>query len=431
MDDAVKQGGRITAERKKEYIKAAEQQKDSNKTALKVQEQDTGAEDDSEKLDIQAAETERGGTEESGAEAGMNEVGNIRVLLMTTDYQSYFHPQVTAIRDGKEIICSFESMASEESMVIPAHENGIQLTSLQRQCGNPVYQGSIEIQRTDQGFTVINELPLEAYLEAVVPSEMPSSYQKEALKAQAVCARTYAWRQMQEGRLSKYGADVDDSVNYQVYQNIAPQQAASEAVRETKGKILCQNGEPVQAYYFSTSSGVTSTDEIWGAKEPAPYLKSVSCGFDAEEPWSRWETELPWETLESRAQEILGASGKLLGVSVSRINQSGAVTGVQVNTENGDFLVETEYEIRQFLSPKGSMITEKDGTQVQGGELLPSAYFKISAEPGDSVALTGGGYGHGVGMSQTGANQMAEQGYTCQEILKYFFKDVEIQQIER
>lgn len=140
--------------------------------------------------------------------------------------------------------------ASEEPVVIPAHENGIQLTSIQRQCGNPVYQGSLEIQRTDQGFTVINELPLETYLEAVVPSEMPSGYHKEALKAQAVCARTYAWKQMQEGRLSKYGADVDDSVNYQVYQNIAPQQATSEAVRDTEGKILCQNGKPVQAYYF-------------------------------------------------------------------------------------------------------------------------------------------------------------------------------------
>ena len=75
------------------------------------------------------------------------------------------------------------------------------------------------------------------------------------------------------------------------------------------------------------------------------------------------------------------------------------------------------------------MITEKEGTQVQGSELLPSAYFDISAKPGNSVVLTGGGYGHGVGMSQTGADRMAEQGYTCQEILEYFFKDIEILQI--
>ncbi|WP_274421571.1 SpoIID/LytB domain-containing protein [Blautia sp. XA-2221] len=421
----------VRLKEKQEYIKVAQQQTDSNKTTLKDQKRSI-EEDNPEKPEPQNVENvnESSVTEKSITETGSEEAGNIRVLLMTTDYQSYFHPQVTALRDGKEIICDFESMSvSEEPMVIPAHKNGIQLTSLERQCGNPVYQGTIEIQRTDQGFTVINELPLETYLEAVVPSEMPSTYQKEALKAQAVCARTYAWKQMQEGRLSKYGADVDDSVNFQVYQNISPQQKTSEAVRETEGKILCQNGEPVQAYYFSTSSGATSTDEIWGAEEPAPYLKSVDCRFDAEEPWSRWETEILWETLESRAREIQGDSGKLLGVSVSRVNQSGAVTGLQINTETGDFLVETEYEIRQFLSPEGSMITEKDGTQVQGGKLLPSAYFEISAKPGESVILTGGGYGHGVGMSQTGADQMAEQGYTCQEILEYFFKNIEILQI--
>ena len=99
---------------------------------------------------------------------------------------------------------------------------------------------------------------------------MPSGYEKEALKAQAVCARTYAWIHMQEHGLEEYGADVDDSVNYQVYQNIPPQESTTEAVQETNGQILCQNGEPVETYYFSTSAGVTSTDEIWGADAAAP-----------------------------------------------------------------------------------------------------------------------------------------------------------------
>lgn len=94
---------------------------------------------------------------------------------------------------------------------------------------------------------------------------MPATYEKEALKAQAVCARTYAWKQIQEQRLHELEADVDDTVNFQVYGNMEPQKAATEAVRETEGQILCQNGEAVEAYYFSTSAGVTSTDEIWEA----------------------------------------------------------------------------------------------------------------------------------------------------------------------
>ena len=200
---------------KQEYIKAAEQQSRSERETVKEPAQNTEYQESFEseiqstgefsgageekvpsagknkgagKVETREEKAGNGGsvTEESDTEDGMKEAGNIRVLLMTTDYQSYFHPRVTALRDGKEIVCSFENMAaSEEPVVIPAHENGIQLTSIQRQCGNPVYQGSLEIQRTDQGFTVINELPLETYLEAVVPSEMPSGYHKEALKAQA------------------------------------------------------------------------------------------------------------------------------------------------------------------------------------------------------------------------------------------------------
>ena len=90
---------------------------------------------------------------------------------------------------------------------------------------------------------------------------MPATYEKEALKAQAVCARTYAWKQIQEQRLHELEADVDDTVNFQVYGNMEPQKAATEAVRETEGQILCQNGEAVEAYYFSTSAGVTRYGE--------------------------------------------------------------------------------------------------------------------------------------------------------------------------
>lgn len=369
--------------------------------------------------------------EESGKEAELKEPRymdqKIRVLLMTTDYQSYFHPSVTVVRNGKEHIYTQETFkVSGEKIKIPAHKDGLQVSSVQRQCGNPVYQGNLEVVRCPEGLLLINEVPLETYLEAVVPSEMPASYEKEALKAQAVCARTYAWKQMQEGRLKELGADVDDSVNFQVYQNISPQKASSEAIHETQGKILCQNGEPIQAYYFSTSAGVTSTDEIWGAQQPAPYLKSVICRFDSKEPWSYWETVIPWENLEKRAQEMTGTAGKLISAAVTEKSESGAVTGLQVVTEEDSFMLEEEYEIRQFLSPAGCVITERDGTKTQGGTLLPSAYITLDTEQGNYVRISGGGYGHGVGMSQNGANEMAKEGYSFKEILDYFFYKVEI-----
>ena len=271
-------------------------------------------------------------------------------------------------------------------------------------------------------------MSLEAYLEAVVPSEMPASYEEQALMAQAVCARTYAVCQIQENSLEKYGADVDDSVNYQVYNNFGADKRTNKAVQDTKGQILCQNGEPITAYYFSTSAGRTSTDEIWGADRSAAYLKSVECDFDQNMPWSSWSVEIPWETLEKRSGNLEG-SGEFIGLQVIKKNISGAVTGMEIVTENKSIQLEGEYEIRQFLSPAGCLITEKDGSIVNGSNLLPSAYFELNVKSGKVVQIQGKGYGHGVGMSQNGANEMAREGYGWQEILEYFFKDITLEEV--
>lgn len=366
----------------------------------------------------------------------------IRVLLMDTGYQSYFHSSVTVLYGDTEVTYTPESQElSDSPFLIPEQEGGITVASIERQEGNPVYRGSVEIQKTQEGLLLINELPLETYLESVVPSEMPSTYEMEALKAQAVCARTYAYRQMQESRLQEYGADVDDSVRFQVYANIAPRENTTDAVRATAGQVLRQKGELIQAYYFSTSSGATSTDEIWGASEAASYLKAVPCKFDSGEPWSAWKVTIPWETLSVRCdgyplERILENTEDedsvrgLRALEITRINQSKAVTGLHVVTSEGSFDLMEEYAIREFLSPKGCMITEKDGTVTEGGSLLPSAYFTMETIPGDSVIIEGRGYGHGVGMSQTAANQMALEGYTSEEILNYFFNDVEIEKME-
>lgn len=351
----------------------------------------------------------------------------IRVLIMDSGYKSYYHPDVILSWQGQEYVFDMEKGGEEElSCVFEGGEEGIRISSVKRQQGAPVYKGTIEITRKPEGFLIVNTLPLEEYLEAVLPSEMPASYPEEALKAQAVCARTYAWKQLETGSLSEYGADVDDSVNYQVYNNTGREESTSRAVQETEGRILCQNGKPIEAYYFSTSSGTTSTDEIWGAEKAAPYLKSVDCKFDSEELWRTWETELSWSSAESRAGNIEGCAGELKGLEVVKKSESGAVTGLRVYTEGGAGEIFNEYEIRAFLSPDQTVFAGKNKEEKEGVSLLPSAYFSLETKEKEGFLIQGSGYGHGVGMSQTAAGKMAEEGYKWEEILRYFFRDVEL-----
>lgn len=354
----------------------------------------------------------------------------IRVLLMDSDHTTYEHETVSGKYDGNDFFYTAQSEELEDGeLILQAENGGIMLTSIERQCKDPVYNGELKIVKKGKKLYLINELPLEEYLKAVVPSEMPSSYEKQALMAQAVCARTYAWKQISDGGMEGYDADVDDSVNYQVYGNILPQDRTDEAVEETKGQIMTKEKEPIEAYYFSTSAGMTSTDEVWGADRSAPYLKSVICEFDEGSPWRNWKVTIPWENLQKKATALSGQESTLLSVEVVKKNESGAVIGLQIVTQKEVLEIAQEYQVREFLSPQGCMITEKDGTQTEGGKLLPSAYFTLQRNKKEGLEITGNGYGHGVGMSQNAANEMAKEGYSYEEILNYFFNEITIEAI--
>ena len=141
--------------------------------------------------------------------------------------------------------------------------------------------------------------PVENYLCRVVPSEMPSGYEIEALKAQAVCARSYAYRQMAEYGYPEYEAHVDDSTNYQVYGNSAPADSADLAVQETAGQVVRLDGEIVTTYYYSTSCGKTTSMKAWGNEENDGnrYLQSVEVkdengDYERNLPWYRWEAKI-------------------------------------------------------------------------------------------------------------------------------------------
>lgn len=354
----------------------------------------------------------------------------IRVLLMDSDHATYEHEAVSGKYDEKEFFYTAQSKELEDGeLILQAENGGITVTSIERQCKDPIYNGELKIIKKGEKLYLINELSLEEYLKAVVPSEMPSSYEKQALMAQAVCARTYACKQILDGGIDGYDADVDDSVSYQVYGNILPQESTDAAVEETRGEIMTKEHEPIEAYYFSTSAGITSTDEVWGADKSAPYLKSVICDFDEGSPWRNWKVTIPWENLQKKAMALSGQESTLLSVEVVKKSESGAVTGLQIVTENEVLDIVQEYQVREFLSPQGCMIIEKDGTQTEGGKLLPSAYFTLRQNEKEGIEITGNGYGHGVGMSQNAANEMAKEGYSYQEILNYFFNEITIEAI--
>ena len=261
-----------------------------------------------------------------------------------------------------------------------------------------------------------------------MPREMPASYETEALKAQAVCARTYAWKQMQEGALAKFHADVDDSVSFQVYNNIARQPTTDAAVEATAGQIMMCDGEPITAYFFSTSSGSTSTNEVW-AEEPEKYLQCVNSGnLESSEPWFRWSVTLPVSYLNERIAKY--GIGSLQAIMVLKKSGGGAVEELKLVGTDGERIISSEYKIRQLFSTKGIPVTRQDGTVVKDMNLMPSAYFTCTPVYEDGQVsgyqFDGGGYGHGVGMSQNGANQLAMQGKNWQEILYYFYAEIDL-----
>ena len=192
------------------------------------------------------------------------------------------------------------------------------------------YPGELDYYEEPQGWVIVNEVPLEEYLRFVVPSEMPASYALEALKAQAVCARTYAVWQMQEYAYPEYEAHVDDSTSYQVYHKIDSQTSTDQAVEETAGQILLYQEYPVKAYYFSTSCGVTTDEAIWeeGNTENSPYLcsrfvnettsekdltdeetfaawiRTKRAGdLEISEPWYRWNCEVPFTQIQKNVEK--------------------------------------------------------------------------------------------------------------------------------
>lgn len=297
----------------------------------------------------------------------------------------------------------------------------IQINSFQRGTGKtfyPRYRGRFELTVAgEKSFLAINEVSLEDYLYQVVPSEMPHSWPLEALKAQAVAARTYAVAQAVYSRQGHLGFHVADSTSSQVYNNQPEAASCARAIDETAGQILAKSdGTVTSTYFFSTSPGTVLT-------ERKSWEDRTGLVLEGNSPWFRWKCTFTQGELENLFQ-----LGEVSGVQVGARDEAGRVTQLIVSGAQGEVCIEGELNIRRALRPSGlARISDSLGPQ----SLLPSALFFIEEERGvegrlRSVTLYGGGSGHNLGMSQWGAKGMAEAGYDYLSILEKYYPESHI-----
>lgn len=274
------------------------------------------------------------------------------------------------------------------------------------------------------GLVVVNRVPLEQYLLGVVPAEMGRRSRQEidALRAQAVAARTYAVRSM--GSRDSLGFDMFASVEDQVYQGTSVGRPdVTEAVHSTAGEILVYGGEPIRAYYHSTGGGRTAAvHEVWPDRPDAPYLRSVSdrrpgggdyCDIS---PRYRWKVEWSPGELDRWVRPALAAYFGLDSSAVGRIRsirvlgrtRSGRVDRLRIRTDGGSYEVEKD-DVRRVLRPPG------------GGILGSSAFEVTSGSPDPVISVAGRGFGHGVGMCQWGAIGRARAGQGYRKILATYY----------
>ena len=308
------------------------------------------------------------------------------------------------------------------------------------------YRGYIEFvyNKNIGGFIIINHVNMEEYVFGVIASEMPSVFPIEALKVQAVIARTYAIKAL--GKHKKWGYDVCDTQNCQVYGGVkAERERTNAAVEATMGSVITYGGKPIEAVFSSNCGGYTqsSKEAGWFAH---PYLKPVSDYKDFSEDnlqpyhfkellqqpqqayskyfnnvspaafrWTRYVDESRLRTVINRKKKI----GEIRAIVPLNRGRSGYVNGVKIIGAKGSLTLTKEHEIKKYLALG----------------LLRSTYFTVQPnyENGKvkSFIFYGGGWGHGVGLCQTGSGGRAEAGQNFEEILKHYYTGTELKDIRK
>jgi len=275
------------------------------------------------------------------------------------------------------------------------------------------FKGSLRITHDGKGLlTAINLLPLEDYVMGVLAGEIPRDWPLEALKAQAIAARTFAVLNMQSASAKGQPYDLENTALFQMYQGSGlVNEKIQKAVWETRGRILTYHSIPIQAFYHSNCGGKTSgAKEVWS--QSIPYLRPVNCPYGNNGAHFRWRAEIPIQELVRK----LRAAGCTLGDIVQ-------LTPIELDESNRILKL-------SIMDADGGIRTLKGSTfrMAVGPDIIRSTLFSAEVLQ-NKVVFSGKGWGHGVGLCQEGACGMALKGFGAFDILRYYYPGVLVENI--
>lgn len=317
-------------------------------------------------------------------------------------------------RGGERLGGSAHIVAGPRGLVIGGANRGEEMlisdAARRYRIGDRSFRGTLAIVWKGQGsLSVIDNIMIEDYLSGLINSEISSSWPLEAIKAQAVAARTYAMNQISGARRSATPRpyDITSTTLDQVYEGAHQEDRRSQdAVRATRGEFLLRSGAVFSAYYHSCCGGRTErAQNVWpGEKGPPP----VDDSYCERSPQREWRLEIPKE----RFMEVLKSNG----VAVTAIYTI-AKTQFSDSPRAGEIIIEDDDGLK--------MVKATDLRRIFGYQNIKSTWFEVALQ-GNSIVFTGRGYGHGAGLCQWGAKGMAEAGKSHKEILKFYYPDAEI-----
>lgn len=347
---------------------------------------------------------------------------------------------------------------TDEKLALKPVQSGDEVVYLKN--GSERYYGSFEFPASGSALSLVNVVNLEDYVCGVVPNEMVASWEVEALKVQAVCARGYAAMNM--GKHQKDGFDLCATTHCQVYRgrkNVT--QNVWQAVDGTRGEVVTYNGQPITTYFMASSGGYTeSSANAWGG-EYLPYYSAVEDPYSPDLAYSSTVTAAELTTyLQKKGYQI----GNVVDCYISQYSEpAGNAYEVTVkDSAGGELKIKTTDKVRiafgaYVKSPRfhitktgGSDIYLNEGEKASGELSVIDGNGAVSTLPespsvidgsgivsqiagGGEITFTfaGTGWGHNVGMSQYGAREMAKQGFGYQEILKFYYRGTEVMNLSQ